>query len=79
MPGIRPCKDRECQPARAFEELAPRPSYGRIEIFKAASTRSDVDDWSSMHQGVSCLAINAAYDWIETFVLASNGQQIVQV
>jgi hypothetical protein len=72
-------KDRERQPARPFEELAPRPSDGRFEIFKSTSTQSDVDDWSAMHQGVSYLTINAAYDWIETFVPASHGQKIVQV
>ena len=73
------CKDRERQPARPFEELTPRPSDGRFEIFKAASTQSDVDEWSSMHQGVSYLTIDAADDRIETFVPASHSQKIVQV
>jgi len=73
------CKDRERQPARPFEELAPRPSDGRFEIFKAASTQSDVDDWRSMHQGVSYLTIDAADDRIETLVPGSHSQKIVQV
>ena len=64
------CKDGERQPARLFEELAPRPSDGRFEIFKATGTQSDVDDWSSMHQSVSYLTINSADDRIETFVPA---------